>query len=162
MKKNSSCYIAESAKLLGNVEIGKKSSVWPNATIRADSIIKIGEKTNIQDNCVLHSQGKEKTNVGDEVTIGHGAIVHSAKVKDQSLIGINSTILNDAEIGENSIIGASALVTENQKIPSQSVVMGVPGEIVRRTTKEEIEKIKERANKYVELAQKYKKTNKKH
>lgn len=157
MKIHKNSYIADSAVVIGEATIGKKSSIWPNTTIRADSPIKIGKKTNIQDNCVLHSLGKERTKIDDEVTVGHGAVVHAAEVEKQCLIGMNSTVLTDSKIGKNSIIAASALIPENKEIPPKSLVMGIPGEIVREVTEEEIKKIKEKAKKYVKLYQKYKK-----
>ncbi len=156
MKIDSSVYISNDAVVLGNVEIGKNSSIWPNATIRADSYVKIGEKTNIQDNCVLHSKGNEETLISDEVTVGHSAVVHGAKINKNCLIGMNSNVLTDAEIGKNSIVAAASLVTEEKTIPPNSVVMGVPGKVVRETTEKEKKMIKERAKEYYELSKEYK------
>ncbi|RZN63231.1 gamma carbonic anhydrase family protein [Methanonatronarchaeum sp. AMET6-2] len=155
MDIDETAYISESAYVQGKVKIGAKSSVWPNATIRADSPIKIGRSTNIQDNAALHSMNEESTTVGDRVTIGHSAVVHGCTIKDECLIGMGAVVLNDAEIGENCIIGASALILEGQEIPSNSLVVGVPGKVVRNLDEDDIKRIKDKAAEYEELTEKY-------
>ncbi|WGI17406.1 gamma carbonic anhydrase family protein [Methanonatronarchaeum sp. AMET-Sl] len=157
MDVDQTAYISKTAHITGDLEIGRYSSVWHNATIRADSTIKIGNGTNIQDNAVLHSMGDESTFVGDNVTIGHSAVVHGCTVEDECLIGMGSVILNDAVIGENCIIGASALILEGQEIPPNSLVIGVPGKVARNLNQDDIQRIKEKAREYKELAEKYKK-----
>ncbi|OKY77712.1 MAG: Isoleucine patch superfamily protein [Candidatus Methanohalarchaeum thermophilum] len=157
MEKHETAYIAPSAVVLGNVKIGKGSSIWPNATIRGDSKIEIGKETNIQDNCVIHSQGKEETYIGDKVTVGHSAVVHAAEVKNESLIGMKSNILNDAQIGKNCIVGASALVPEGKNMPSGTLAIGIPAEVERKLTQKEIDEIKERSREYKRLMEEYKK-----
>ncbi|OKY77378.1 MAG: Isoleucine patch superfamily protein [Candidatus Methanohalarchaeum thermophilum] len=152
---------ANSAEVVGEVDFGVKTSVWHNATIRSESFIGIGKKSNVQDNCVLHSKGSEKTVVGEEVTVGYSAVVHGSERKDNCLIGINSSVLTDSRVGENTIVAANALVPENEELPPDSVVMGVPGKVVRKTKEEEIDLIKERAQEYYELAKKYKNNQKK-
>lgn len=156
MEIHPSVFIASLSYVSGELKIGQGSSVWPNATIRADSFISVGKYTNIQDNAVLHSQGEERIKVGDKVTIGHSAIVHGAEVEHQCLIGMNAVILNRAKIGRNSIIGASALVTEEKEIPPRSLALGAPAKVIRKITDEEIEQIKENAQEYYQMAQKYK------
>ncbi|OUJ19086.1 Isoleucine patch superfamily protein [Methanonatronarchaeum thermophilum] len=156
MDIDKTAYISETAYVNGDITIGRNSSVWPNATIRADSPIKIGRSTNIQDNVVLHSMGSERTEIGDRVSIGHSAVVHGCEIKDECLIGMGAVILNDAVVNKNCIIGAQALVLENQEIPPNSLVVGVPGKIVRELKEKDIKRIKQKASEYEELAQKYK------
>ena len=117
-----------------------------------DRII-IGSCSNIQDCCVIHCSKGYPTVVGDYVSIGHGAVIHGCKIEDNVLVGMNATILNGAKIGENCIIGANALVTQNKKIPPNSLVLGVPGRVVRELTEEEIRSIKENALRYVKLSE---------
>ena len=116
MSKN---YIAEGAVVKGNVQMGEDVSIWYNATVRGDSAeIKIGDRTNVQDNAVIHVDTHYPTTIGNGVTIGHGAIVHGCTVGDNTLIGMGAIVLNGASIGENCIIGAGALVTQNTNIPA--------------------------------------------
>lgn len=137
------------AKIVGDVKIGKNSSVWYNAVIRGDmGGITIGESSNIQDNCVVHSPAE----IGDFVTVGHSAVVHACNVEENSIIGINSTILDGAIIRKNSIVGAGALVTSGKEYPEASLILGVPARPVRELGPDEIIKIKENALKYVELS----------
>ena len=152
-----SVYIADGAKVIGKVEIGKNSSVWFNAVIRADSdSVKIGEFSNVQDNAVIHTSKGFGVQIGNSVTIGHGAIVHGCTVKDNVIIGMGAIVLNGAVIGENCIIGASALVTQGKVIPAGSLVFGNPMKIVRQLTDEEIKSITDNANSYVNEAKNYK------
>ena len=145
--------ILPGAKVIGDVKIGKKSSVWYNAVIRGDlAPIKIGSYSNIQDNCVIHVTDKHGVKIGDYVSVGHGAILHGCKIKDNVLIGMNATVLNAAVINENSIVGAGAVVTQNKEFPPGSLILGVPAKVVRELTKKEIKSIKENAIKYYELA----------
>ena len=118
MSKN---YIAEGAVVKGNVQMGEDVSIWYNATVRGDSAeIKIGDRTNVQDNAVIHVDTHYPTTIGNGVTIGHGAIVHGCTVGDNTLIGMGAIVLNGASIGENCIIGAGALVTQNTKSSAHS------------------------------------------
>ena len=150
-------FIADGARVLGNVEIGKNSSVWFNAVIRADlSDIKIGEGSNIQDNAVIHTSKDFGVRIGDNVTIGHGAIVHGCTVKSNVMIGMGAIVLNDAVIEENCIIGAGALVTQGKVIPAGSLVFGNPAKVVRSLTDSEISSITDNAASYVEEAEQYK------
>jgi carbonic anhydrase/acetyltransferase-like protein (isoleucine patch superfamily) len=118
--------------ILGRVELSDGVSIWPGAVLRGDAgIIRIGRNSNVQDGAVLHCGEDEPTIIGEDVTIGHGAVINGAIVGDRCIIGINSTILDGAEIGDECIIGANALVTARVKIPPRSVVLGVPGKVVR-------------------------------
>ncbi|MDP3035874.1 MAG: gamma carbonic anhydrase family protein, partial [Methanobacteriaceae archaeon] len=124
-----------------------------NAVIRGDieSII-IGNFSNVQDNCVVHSSREYPVELGDYVSIGHGAVVHGCKLGENVLVGMNATILNGAEIGENSIIGAGAVVTEGKKFPPESLIIGLPAKAVRTLSEEQIKSIKDNALRYVELS----------
>ena len=126
-----------------------------NATVRGDSPIRIGENSNVQDNAVLHGERGHEINVGDGVTIGHGAIVHGCTVGSNTIVGMGAIILNDAVIGENCIIGAGALVTQGKTIPAGSLVIGSPAVVKRPLTAEEIEGIRENAAEYAAFAKKY-------
>jgi carbonic anhydrase/acetyltransferase-like protein (isoleucine patch superfamily) len=134
--------VHDSAVILGDVELADGVSVWPCAVLRGDAAhIRVGRNSNIQDSAVLHCGEGEPTIVGEDVTIGHGAVVNGAIVGDRCLIGINSTILEGAHIGDECIIGANALVTARVRVPPRSVVLGVPGKVA----KENDEGIRERA-----------------
>lgn len=153
---DSSIFIADGAKIIGNVTMGKECSVWYNAVIRADNnTIIIGEGTNIQDNAVLHLDEDDIINIGNHVTIGHGAIVHGCTIADNCIIGMGSIIMNGAKIGKNCIIGAGAIVTERKEIPDNSVVIGAPGKVTKQLKDDEIAKTKQSALHYIELAKRY-------
>lgn len=156
MKIHPTAKIFPGSQIIGNVEIGQDSSVWYNAVIRGDieSII-IGNFSNVQDNCVVHSSREYPLELGDYVSIGHGAVVHGCKLGDNVLVGMNSTILNGAEIGENSIIGAGAVVTEGKKFPPESLIIGLPAKAVRTLSEEQTKSIKDNALRYVELSKKH-------
>ena len=150
-------FIADGARVLGDVEIGKNSSVWFNAVIRADSAkVKIGSRSNIQDNAVIHTSKDFGVRIGDNVTVGHGAIVHGCTVKNNVMIGMGAIVLNGAVIEENCIIGAGALVTQGKVIPAGSLVFGNPAKIVRNLTDQEIRSITDNAASYVKEAEQYK------
>ena len=155
-KIDPSCYIAKSAVIIGNVTISRDCSVWPNAVIRGDrNSIFIDEGTNVQDGCIIHTDEKHYVRIGKNVSIGHGAIVHGAIIEDACLIGMHATILSGAKIGEGSLIGANALVREDQEIPKHSLVVGVPGKVVRKDEGLK-ELIIKNAEEYRELARKHK------
>jgi carbonic anhydrase/acetyltransferase-like protein (isoleucine patch superfamily) len=145
--------IAAGAQIVGDVTIGPQSSVWFNAVIRGDSeAIHIGSRTNMQDNCVLHADPGFPCIVGDGVTIGHAAVVHGAQVGDNVVIGMHAVVMNGAQIGHDSVIAVGAIVTEASVIPPGSLVMGLPGKVVRTLTSEEIERNRRSAAHYVENA----------
>lgn len=149
-------FIAQGAILCGNVTVGDNSSVWFNAVVRGDTAsIQIGKDTNIQDNCVLHVDNDAALCIGNQVTVGHGAIVHGCTVGDNTLIGMGAIILNHAVIGKNCIIGAGALITQNTIIPDNSLVIGNPGKVKRVLTSEEIKDISDNAAHYVKEAAMY-------
>lgn len=149
-------FIAESADIIGDVEIGDFSSVWFNAVLRGDrNKIKIGKRTSIQDNVVIHVNHVNSVQIGDDVSIGHGAIIHGCKIGSNVIIGMNSTVLNGSEIGENSIIGANALVPEGRKFPGNSLIIGVPGKVKREIDITEIEAVIKNAAEYAELSKEY-------
>ncbi len=148
-------FIADTACIIGDVSIGEGSSVWFNSVIRGDRAkIRIGKGCNIQDNAVIHSDDRN-VEIGDGVSVGHGCIMHGCLVKNNALIGINSTILHGAEIGEYAIVGAGALVPPGHKIPARSVVMGVPCKQVRTVTEEDMTLINETLRNYKNLTEKY-------
>jgi carbonic anhydrase/acetyltransferase-like protein (isoleucine patch superfamily) len=150
-------FIAEGARVIGDVEIGDDSSVWFNTVIRGDvNWIRIGRHTNIQDGCVCHVQRDEyPCVVGDYVTVGHGVILHGCRVESHCLIGMRSTLLNDVRVGSESIIAAGALVTEGTVIPPRSLVMGMPAKVKREVTEREIERIYGSARHYSKFKDTY-------
>ena len=150
------CFIAENATVIGRTSIGQKSSVWFNAVIRADEEeILIGERSNIQDGCVLHADIGFPLIIGNDVTVGHMAMLHGCRIGDNTLIGIGSTILNDAHIGNNCLIGAHALLTEGMEIPDGSLVLGSPARVKRPLTAKEIISLAEAAEHYVDYARQF-------
>jgi carbonic anhydrase/acetyltransferase-like protein (isoleucine patch superfamily) len=150
-------FIAPTAVVLGSVAIGDESSVWFGAVLRGDvGSIRIGARTNVQDLCVLHMTGGiSQTDLGDEVTVGHGVILHGCRIGHRSLLGIGSILLDNVEVGEESLIAAGSLVTPRTKIPPRSFVLGRPARVVRSTTDEEVARQRESALHYVELARTY-------
>jgi len=129
---DSEYWLAPSAVLIGRVRLRREASVWFGAVLRGDDeLIEIGERSNVQDNCVFHVDPGYPLTIGDDCTIGHQAMVHGCTIGSNTLIGMCATILNGARIGRNCLIGASALITENKVIPDNSVVMGAPGKVVR-------------------------------
>lgn len=156
LKIADSVFVAQGAIVVGDVTIEENSSVWFNAVIRADNgPIRIGKNTNIQDNCVLHISEGGSMDIGDNVTVGHSAIVHGATVKSNTLIGMGSIILDDAVIGENCIVGANALVTSRTIIPDNSLVLGSPAKVVKQLTQEQIDSIAYSAQEYIETAKRF-------
>lgn len=152
-----SAYIDRSAQVIGDVQVGERSSVWPNVTIRGDTnSIRIGEETSIQDNSVLHCDaGPFALQIGNRVTVGHQAMLHGCTIEDECLIGIGAIVLNGARIGKGSIVAAGAVVAEAAEVPEYSMVMGVPGKVKRQVTEEERERFRLNAQHYVEAARAY-------
>lgn len=144
------CWIAPTANVIGDVTLENESSIWFNAVLRGDiENITVGEGSNVQDNCVLHTDNGIPLKVGSYVTIGHLVMLHGCTIGDNSLIGISATVLNSAVVGKNCIIGANSLVPERKVIPDNSLVMGSPGKVVRQVSDEEVKSIKENANRYI-------------
>jgi carbonic anhydrase/acetyltransferase-like protein (isoleucine patch superfamily) len=144
-------FIDDSAQVIGDVEIGEESSVWMCVAIRGDvNWIRIGRRTNIQDGSVVHGMlGTHPTVVGDEVTIGHGALVHGCTIENRCLIGMGVILLNGSHVGTESIVAAGTLLVENMQVPPRSLVMGSPGKVKRSLTDEEVAGIQGYANRYV-------------
>ena len=151
-----SAFIAETAVVIGDVEIGEGSSIWYNTVLRGDSnAIRVGKYTNIQDNSTVHIESDQPIHIGDYVLIGHNAIIHGAKVGKGCLIGMGTVLMSYSEIGENCIIGAGTLITEHKKIPPNSLVYGTPARIVRTLGEEEIGHVRGTVMEYSELAKKF-------
>ena len=147
--KGNDYFIADNATIIGSVQMYNDVSIWFNTVIRGDNgNIIIGERSNIQDSCVLHTDEGIELIVGKGVTVGHKAMLHGCEIGNDSLIGINTVILNGAKIGKNCLIGANALITENKVIPDNSVVLGSPGKIIREISKEQREDILNSAEHY--------------
>lgn len=149
--KNS--FVAENAMVIGDVVLEEKSSVWYGTVIRGDvGPVRIGKMCNIQDNTVLHTEKDLLLYIGDNVTIGHGAIIHGTRIERNCIIGMGSILLNGSVIGENTIIGAGSLVTEGEVIPGGELWLGRPARYIRKITSEELEKIKASAEHYYDYA----------
>ena len=146
-----SAYVDETAQLIGHVSIGQDSSVWMNVVIRGDvNRITIGRRTNIQDGTVVHvMRDTHPTSIGDDVTIGHAAVVHGCTLHDRVLIGMGAMVLNGAHVGADSVVAAGTLVTEGTRIPPRSLVMGRPGTVKRPLTDDEVAEIRWYADNYV-------------
>ncbi|MDR1819537.1 MAG: gamma carbonic anhydrase family protein [Methanobrevibacter sp.] len=156
MKVNGFAKVFPGVHLIGDVEIDENVSIWYNAVVRGDcGKIKIGKNSNVQDNCVLHSTDGFSVDIHDNVSIGHGAILHGCEIQDNVIVGMNATILNGAKIAKDSIVGAGALVTEYKEFPEKSLILGSPAKAIRELNSEEIESITENANTYVKLSKKY-------
>ncbi|WML36905.1 gamma carbonic anhydrase family protein [Clostridium sp. OS1-26] len=157
-KVHESCFVADTAEVIGKVTLDEKASVWFGAVIRGDSnTIHIGKGSNIQDNCTVHANiSGTPTEVGDYVTVGHNVVLHGCKIGSYSLIGMGSIILDGVEIGEGTMIGAGSLVPPNKKIPSGVLCMGSPAKVVRELTEEEKEYVRGAAEHYLEEAEAYK------
>lgn len=150
-------YIAQSARIIGEVTIGNYSSIWPGAILRADiEPIKIGKCSSIQDGVLIHVNWDLPAVVGDYVTVGHGAIIHGCKIANNCLIGMGAIILDGAKIEKNCLIGAGSLVPEGKRIPEGSLVLGVPGRVVRKLSSKEIKKLKDAALEYIDFAKRLK------
>lgn len=150
-------YVAESSQIIGDVVLKKNSSVWDNAVLRADiGKIIVGEGSNIQDVCAVHNTKGIPVIIGNNVTVGHGVVLHSCTIGDNSLIGMGAVILDNVTIGKNCIVAAGAVVTPNTVIPDGSMVMGVPAKVVRSLTENQIKANIKNAEEYVKLAETYK------
>lgn len=146
-------WIADSADLIGSVELAEHASVWFHTTMRGDNEpIRVGARSNIQESCVLHTDPGHPLSIGQDVTVGHQAMLHGCTIGDGCLIGIQAVILNDAQIGAECLIGAGALITEGKVIPARSVVMGSPGRIVRQLDDAQVALIRAGSARYVERA----------
>ena len=149
-------FIAPSATIVGDVVIGANSSVWPNAVIRGDSnTVRIGEHTNIQDNVVIDAKQSGSVDLGNYVSIGHGAILHGCHIGHNIIIGMGAIIMEKVSINDWVIVGAGSIVTQNTIIPSNNVVMGIPAKIMRTLNTEQRQSIMQNAEEYRLLARQY-------
>jgi carbonic anhydrase/acetyltransferase-like protein (isoleucine patch superfamily) len=149
-------YLAETAAVIGDVVLGDDASVWYNSVVRGDChFIRIGERTNVQDNCAVHVTEEYPTILEAEVTLGHGAIVHGAVVRRGALIGIRATVLNGAEVGESALVGAGALVTPRTVVPPRTLWLGAPARQVRVLSNAEVEDLKLFYLHYLEYKEEY-------
>ncbi len=147
-------WIAPGAVLVGRVHLGEQASVWYGAVLRGDlAAIRVGARSNIQDGCVIHVDRGMPATIGADVVLGHGAVVHAATVQDGCLIAIRAVVLSGAVIGAESIIGAGAVVTERTVVPPRSLVLGIPGRVVRKLSDQEVNRTRVLAAHYVRLAQ---------
>ena len=149
-------WVAPNAILIGKVKLAANASVWFGAVLRGDNeLIVVGENSNVQDGCVLHTDMGAPLTIGENCTIGHRAILHSCTIGDNSLVGMGATILNHAKIGRNCLIGANALIAEGKIIPDNSLVIGMPGKVVRELDAETIGLLPKSAARYVRNWQRY-------
>lgn len=152
----SSAFVDASAVLIGDVTVGERSSIWCQVTVRADtSRVTIGDETNIQDNSCLHEDADAPLTIGTGVVVGHSCTVHGCDVEDDCLIGMGATILSKARIGAGSIVAAGAVVLGGTEVPPRSLVAGVPAKVKREISDAELERTRENARHYVELAAQY-------
>jgi len=150
-------YVATNASLIGAVNLGNQCSIWWNAVIRADNEpITVGDNTNIQDGCVLHTDPGFPIQIGANVSVGHKCMLHGCTIGEGSLIGIGSIILNGAKIGKSCLIGANSLITEGKEIPDKSLVMGSPGKVIRNIDNKAIAMMAHNIESYVNRAVRYK------
>jgi gamma-carbonic anhydrase len=152
-----SCFIEDTAVVIGDVVMGKDCSVWFNAVIRGDvHYIRVGDRTNVQDLCMLHvTHDTHPLIIGHEVTIGHSVILHGCTIKNRVLVGMGAIIMDGAVIGEDSVVGAGALVVEGTIVPPKSVILGSPARVRRNVNEKELAWIKESADNYVRYARQY-------
>ncbi len=149
-------FIAKNATVVGDVTLGNDVNIWFGVVVRGDKDrIIIGEGSNIQDNSVVHTTADRQVKIGTQVSVGHSAIIHGCTIHDRVLIGMGAIVMNDAVIGEGSIVGAGAVVTERTVIPPNSLVVGIPGKVIRETSLKQREEIIKNAASYIELAGKY-------
>jgi carbonic anhydrase/acetyltransferase-like protein (isoleucine patch superfamily) len=147
-------FVSETAYIVGEVTIGENASIWPGAVIRGDfGSISIGKNTAIEDNCIVHSWD---CIIGDNVLVGHGAVIHCKSIGNGSMVGINAVVLQGAEIGEKCFIAAGALITPNMKIPANSLVMGSPARVKEELSQEKLSMMLAGNDAYVQLGQQYK------
>jgi carbonic anhydrase/acetyltransferase-like protein (isoleucine patch superfamily) len=151
-----SAWVADSAQVMGDVELAEDASIWFGVVIRGDTeTIRIGRGSNIQDLSVLHADHGMPLTVGEDVTVGHQVMLHGCTVGDGSLIGIGAVVLNGAKIGKGCLVGAGSLVTEGKEFPDGSMILGSPAKVVRQLTPEQLEGLRQSAKHYVDNAQRF-------
>jgi len=155
-KLGARAYVDASAQVVGAVELGEDASVWMNTVIRGDvNRIRLGARTNVQDNCVLHVTAQHPTVLADDVTVGHSVTLHGCTIEKHCLVGIGAIVLNGAVVGEESIVAAGALVPEGMQVPPRSVVMGAPAKVKREVTEEERAGLRRYTENYVRYKDEY-------
>jgi len=155
-KLGARAWVDASAQVIGDVELGEDASVWMNTVVRGDvNRIRVGARTNLQDNCVVHVTAQHPTTLAEEVTVGHSVTLHGCTVGRRCLVGIGATVLNGAVVGEETIVAAGALVPEGMVVPPRSVVMGAPARVRRETSQEEREVLRRYAERYVGYKEEY-------
>lgn len=154
---DASAYVTDSANLIGKVKIGANVSIWFDVTIRGDNeLISVGENSNVQEGCILHTDPGYPLNIEANVTVGHQAMLHGCTIGEGSLIGIQAVILNGAKIGKNCLVGAGALVTEGKQFPDNSLIIGSPAKAVRELQADDIARMQFNTQNYVRRGQEYK------
>ena len=151
-----SCYVASSATLVGDVVLGERCNIWPNAVIRGDfNKVRIGSEVSVQDGSTLHVDPDFPLTIGDRVTIGHGAILHGCTIMEDVLVGMGSIVLNGARVESNTVVAAGAVVKENSHVEGGSLLAGVPAKVVKKLTTSQIHLIKVSAKVYLQLSEEY-------
>jgi carbonic anhydrase/acetyltransferase-like protein (isoleucine patch superfamily) len=155
-KISETAFIAPNATVIGQVRLGDGVSVWPGAVIRGDEdLITIEDGSNVQDGAVIHVDRGHPMSIGKHVTVGHAVVLHGCTIGDGSLIGIHATVLNGAVVGKHSIVGAGTVIPEGKRFPDRSLILGVPGKVVRELTDEEVSLIFDNADDYVARSRDY-------
>lgn len=156
-KVNPEAYVSPRASLIGDIEIAEDASVWEFAVLRADmNYIRVGKGTSIQDNCTVHTTVVNPTIIGDYVTAGHNCVIHACEIGDRTVVGMGSIVLDGAKVGKDCVIGAGSVVTNNTVIPDGSLVLGIPGKVVKEVTAGLRESFMVGARLYVELGKSHK------
>ncbi len=155
-KVHATAYVAENAVIIGDVAVGAESSVWYSCVVRGDrSPVVVGARCNVQDGAIIHEDPEYSVRLGDDVSLGHGAIVHGATLGDRVLVGIRAVVLDGAVVGSDCVIGAGSVVTPGTQVPAGSVVMGIPGRVVRQVRQDDLALIQRTAVNYVRLSRQY-------
>jgi carbonic anhydrase/acetyltransferase-like protein (isoleucine patch superfamily) len=155
-KISETAFIAPNATVIGQVRLGDGVSVWPGAVIRGDEdFITIEDGSNVQDGAVIHVDRGHPLSIGENVTVGHAAVLHGCAIGEGSLIGIHATVLNGVVVGKHSIVGAGSVIPEGKRFPDRSLILGVPGKVVRELTDEEVTQITNNADDYVARSRVY-------
>ena len=154
---HSTAYVDKTAVVIGNVKVDELSSVWPNAVIRGDiGRIEVGKGSSIQDNVCIHTDTKYGVTIGEYVVVWHNCVLHGCRVGDYVVVGMGAILMNGAEIGSKSVIGAGSVVTEDSKLPERSLVIGIPGKVVKKIDNVTVNRIKRASEIYVDLAKHHK------
>jgi len=153
---HSSAVLAPNATIIGDVVIGPRTSIWPGAVVRGDyGYVRVGSDCSIQDNVVIHCSAENPTVIGRGVTVAHNAVVHACRIGDECLIGVGAIIFDGARVGEHTILGVGSTVLAGARIPSRSVAVGSPAKVIRKSTRNDVQMIRESFKAYVNMARKY-------